>query len=672
MGKNSRIVIGLFFSAVFSVIILYFISFILPPPTLTAERNTLFYDSEGEYLGEERGLESRYWIPLESIPPSIVNATVLTEDQHFYKHYGFDFPRIISAFLTNIKHRSLKEGASTITQQYARNLFLTHEKTWKRKIKEAFYTVRIEMHYSKEEILEGYLNTVYFGHGAYGIEAASRYFFNKEVSQLTLAEGVMLIGIPKGPSYYSPFVNEERAKNRQRHILHLLKKAGKVSDTKYRQAINEEIRYLTKHEHNSKSFSPYFQDEALKEAAAILKKEVSEVKTGGYHIYTTLNKKEQRSLETIIRHELANNDELQVGAIAMEANSGAIRALIGGRDYEKSPFNRASQAKRMAGSTFKPFLYYAALEKNFSPTTKLKSERTSFSVDGVSYEPRNFNNYYADKPITLAQALALSDNVYAVKTHLFLGMEELIKTGELLGFNDLQVLPSLALGAVDVTVKQMADAYSTIASGGKRIEGYTVERIENTKGQIVYERKEKPKQILNEQSAFILTDMLTGMFDPELNGYTQVTGSTIASQLTHSYAGKSGSTDYDSWMIGFSPSLTTALWLGYDKNKKLTSPLDYNYAKRIWGQFMEESHKGKLAEEFPVPSGVVQVNIDPESGLVATEHCPQSRKMYFKAGTEPRVACNLHANKEEIKKQSPKEKQERHGLLKRIFDFLFQ
>lgn len=653
----------------FSLIFLYIISYLLPKPEFSIERNTLLYDQKGEVFGEERGVESRYWVSLEQLPQALIDATIVTEDQHFFDHYGFDIPRIASALLKNLKSLSLKEGASTLTQQYARNLFLTHEKTWRRKLKEAFYTIRLETHFSKEEILEGYLNTVYFGHGAYGVEAASRIYFDKNVGDLTLAESALLMSIPKGPSYYSPFTNEEKAINRQQQILYRLMDAGKISETALKQALQENLIFSEKQQDKRKSISPYFQDEVLKEASRRLDMSVEEVKSSGFHIYTTLNQRKQKLLEETIQEKLKNHEELQVGAIAMDPNTGALLALVGGRDYDQSSFNRATKARRMAGSTFKPFLYYAALEKNFTPTTKLESEKTIFTVDGKIYEPRNYNNYYANKPITLAQALALSDNVYAVKTHMFLGMEELVRTGKAFGFNDLPKVPSLALGTASVTVLEMATGYSVFANGGKRVEGHTITKIVDTKGKVVYERKKIPEQSFNKQSAFLLTQMLTGMFDPALNDYVNVTGLSIAEKLSREYAGKSGSTNYDSWMIGFSPSLVTTLWLGYDNHKPLKNPLDYTYAKEIWAEFMEKSHQGKKEESFPKPEGVIEVAIDPKSGLVATENCPESRKMFFREGTEPSKICTLH--NEQNMESIPETEEEKKGFLRKLFDFFF-
>lgn len=661
-----QILIGIILFFLFSTILLYVIAYILPPPELSIERNTILYDEQGDIFGEEKGVESRYWVSLENIPQHYIDAVIVSEDKHFFKHYGFDVPRIGAAIYANIKSFSLREGASTLTQQYARNLYLNHEKTWIRKIKEAFYTMRLETHYTKEEILEGYVNTVYFGHGAYGVEAASRYFFNKQVSHLTVAEAALLASIPKGPSIYSPLVNKHKAFQRQKHILQTLQREDKISKTTYEGSIREQITFETGDTLTRASTSPYFQDEVIKEAAELLQKDITDIRAGGYHIYTTLDIKKQSLLQQQIEKELTNNQDIQVGAIAMDPETGAIVALVGGRDYEESPFNRATQAERMAGSAFKPFLYYAALEKNFTPTTKLQSERTAFRVDGKVYEPKNFNNYYANEPITLAEAIAFSDNIYAVKTHLFLGMQELKQTGEAFGFTSLEEIPSLPLGTATVTVEQMTEAYSHLANGGKKVNGHTITKISDQHENVLYERKLSKDQVFNERSTFILTDLLTGMFDETLNSYMTVTGASIADQLTRSYAGKSGSTDFDSWMVGYSPSLVTAIWLGYDDHRKLQSPIDYTFAKQIWAQFMETSHLGTEQETFKAPPGIVQKSIDPESGHIATKNCPRQRKMYFKQGTEPRTVCSLH---DVVPKE--KDEQKKRGFLKRLFDFIF-
>nr|WP_239984523.1 PBP1A family penicillin-binding protein [Lentibacillus sediminis] len=647
VGNKKRMVkvgIGLLLLPLCFIAGIYFISFLLGPPKLDIEQNTVLLSTDGEVIGVESGLENRAWISLDEMAPEVIEATLLTEDQHFFEHNGFDFKRIAGAVLQNIRSMSLKEGASTLTQQYARNLYLTHEKTWIRKIKEAFYTVRLEMFYSKDEILEGYLNTIYYGHGAYGIEAASNYFFDKPASDLTLAESAMLAAVPKGPSYYSPLNDAENAKQRQTQILTTMYEEDAITETQYQDALAMKLVYAGEEEEDEEKIGPYLQDAALNEVAAILELDPEEIRSGGYEIYTTMQVERQKALERELMQTLHTAGEIDAGVMAMDPTNGAIRALAGGTDYRESPFNRATQAKRMPGSTFKPFLYYAALENGYTPTTMLMSKPTTFELaDGEVYQPSNFNGYYAGEPITLAQAIALSDNVYAVKTNMALGAEQLVETARKFGFSGkLPAVPSLALGTATVSVEEMVAGYAMLANGGREVEGYTVERIVDRNGKTVFEReKEQDQQVLDEQSAFILTHLLTGIFDRELNGYMPVTGSPIADQLTRIYAGKSGTTASDSWMIGYSPSLVTGVWIGYDDNRDLPVGVS-SFAKNIWAGFMEKAHAGLPQEKFDVPDGVVGVPVDPDTGKRATPFCGSSRVMYFEEGNEPIAYCSMH------------------------------
>ncbi|RDW20513.1 transglycosylase domain-containing protein [Oceanobacillus chungangensis] len=665
-----KLFIGMFISACLFLIGIYFISFLMGPPALTSEENTIYYSNNGEVIGEDSGLENRYWLDLDEIPPAIVDATILIEDQHFFEHNGFDLKRIAGAILKNIQSLSLKEGASTLTQQYARNVFLSHEKTWTRKLKEAFYTIRLEMYYSKEEILEGYLNTVYYGHGTYGVEAASKYFFDKSAEELDLAEAAMLAGVPKGPTYYSPFNNAENAINRQAIILQLMLNNNAITMQEYEHAKKEVLAYSqTRKIDKKKKIGPYFQDLALKEAAKLLDLEMKAVRTGGFNIYTTLDVDEQSKLETTTSATISGQSNIEIGAMAMDPESGAIRALIGGRDYQKSPFNRAVDALRMPGSTFKPFLYYAALNNGYTASTLLESKPTTFTLeDGEVYSPSNYNDYYAEEPITLAQALSLSDNIYAVKTNLYLGTDNLVKTARQFGItSDLPAVPSLALGTATVSLKEMVTAYGMLANGGKQIDGHTIEKITDRNGNIIFERDNDPgRQVLEPKQAFILTNLMTGMFDHNLDGYTTVTGASIADSLTRPYAGKSGTTKSDNWMIGYSPSLVTGIWTGYDDNRAMEIVAENAYAKQIWANFMEDAHKELPQENFTVPVGVVGIPIDPTTGALATPYCDTSVIMYFEMGTEPRRYCMEHFHKED--KVGPNQNK---GIVERWFDLLF-
>lgn len=643
---------------------IYVIAFLLGAPQLTSEKNTTLYSAQGKAFGEERGTENRQWIPLAEMSPQVIEATISVEDRRFFQHKGLDFKRMIKASLTDLRTLSLKEGGSTLTQQYARNLYLTHEKTWTRKLKEAFYAIRLEMFYSKEEILEGYLNTIYYGHGAYGIEAASQFYFNKPAHSLTLGEAAILAGIPKSPTYYSPIHESERAKQRQRHILNVMLHQQTITEQEHYLASREVLAYSPSFQSKRRFIGPHFQDAVLQEAADILQLDIESIQSGGFDIYTTLDVKKQTALDQHIANVIDPTSDIEIGAIALDPSNGAIQALAGGRDYEESSFNRALHAKRLPGSTFKPFLYYAALEKGYNARTMIASEPTVFTLaDGETYEPHNYNGYYANKPITLAQALALSDNIYAVKTHLYLGPETLVDTAKKFGISsEVPPVASLALGTASVSVEEMVKGYAMLANGGVNIRPYTIEKIVNSHGKTVFNRSEPlEKKVLDPKKTYILTDLLTGMFDPELNGYMNVTGSAITDKLTRVYAGKSGTTPSDSWMIGYSPSLVTGIWTGYDDNRTMTKVPEFSYAKDIWADFMEAVHSEKDNPSFQAPDGVVGIPIDPTTGKRSTPYCPSSRIMYFEVGDAPRQYCTDHVHNSEEEKQQ--------GLFKQWYDF---
>lgn len=633
--------------------------FLLGPPTLERPQNTVYFSDKEEVIGEAYGSEKRYWVPHDEIDDKVELATVWTEDQHFYRHFGFDFKRLLSAIWKNIRTMSLKEGASTITQQYARNLYLTHEKTWKRKLYEAFYTIRLEMFYDKEELLEGYLNTIYYGHGAYGIEAASQHFFDKPAKQLSWAEAAMLAGIPKGPSLYSPFHDEERAKARQEWILQNLYDKQIIDQATYHSAIHEKLAFADPEEVVTAGAAPYFQDAVNQELQALLDIDLEDIRSGGYQVYTTLDLNQQRLLEETVA-EVITNQEIQIGAMAMDPNSGAITSLLGGLDYQESAFNRATQAQRMPGSAFKPFLYYTALESGMTAATPLMSQPTVFELqDGNSYQPSNYHDYYANKPITLAQALALSDNIYAIKTNLFVTPERFAKVAEdkFQFTSPLSAVASLALGTEVVTVQEMVTGYSILANGGKRVEPHTIEKVTDSFDNVLYERetddkaesqfslfkKQEEQQVLNQSYTYILNDLMKGMFHEELNGYMQVTGASIADQLSRDYAGKSGTTNVDNWMVGYSPALTSGIWVGYDDNREIVLSEDQQYAKAVWAEFMEKAHHTLPEVRVMKPDNVVEAMIDLDTGLLAAEGCEHTYPMLFIRGTEPEEYCSTHS-----------------------------
>lgn len=618
----------------------------LGPPQLVVSQSSLYYAQDGEVIGVSHSGEQRYWVSLDEVPEHFLDAVVAIEDRNFYSHPGFDFKRIGGAILANMKSGGKQQGASTITQQYARNLFLTMDKTWSRKMKEAFYTIRLESFYSKEQILEGYINTINFGHGSYGVEAASKYYYGKNADELSLAEASMLAGIPKGPSSFSPLNDFDKAKNRQKLILQAMVDEGYITDSEATQAAEEELHFIGERPYSDDQIAPYFLAEVKKELLTTVGLTDEIIALGGLKVYTTLDTKQQTIAEELVQNEMTDNQEMQIGFAAINPANGFVTAMIGGRDFSESSFNRVTQAVRQPGSTVKPFLYYAALEHGFTPATTLKSERTIFQLDEqAEYAPNNYNEVFANREITMSEALAVSDNIYAVKTHLFLGMDQLVSVLQKLGISTkLEEVPSLALGTSGVKVMDLLTAYGVLANGGREIQPVFIQKVVDPFGKVIYENESTENVLLDYNKVFIINQLMTGMFDASLSTFTSVTGSTIAEQLRRDYAGKSGSTDTDYWMVGYTPSLASIVWTGYDQGKTLTTFHEKRYAKEIWAQFMEQAIEGEAEylHTFQPPVGVEAVPIDPVTGKLATEYCPVVRLTYFEKETAPLDYCDEH------------------------------
>lgn len=635
---------------------------VLGAPPLAVPQSTLYFSDDDTLIGESNSGQKRYWVPLKDISPDLINATISIEDKSFYEHNGFDYKRIAGAALADLKAMGKVQGASTISQQYARNLFLEHDKTWKRKINEAFYALRIEMNYTKQQILEGYLNTIYYGHGAYGIQAASQFYFGKNADKLSVSESAMLAGIPKGPGVYSPFNSIEKAQARQELILNTMASSGFLTPKNAGEAAEQKLTLIGKHPSQETYAAPYFQDAVKTALKTQLHLDDRTITLGGLKVYTTIDLKQQAIAEKQVTELISKESEIQTGLVALDPKNGHVKAMVGGRDYEKSPFNRAIQAIRQPGSTIKPILYYSALEQGFTPSSTMRSELTTFRFDDgqADYTPHNYNNKYANGEITLAQALAVSDNVFAVKTHLFLGAETLLEAAKKFGISTtMKKVPSLALGSSGVRVIEMANAYSLFANGGKKVEPTFITRVEDPNGKVIYDSKNEAETVLQPAQTYVMTHMLTGIFDPKLSGYASVTGSTIIDDITRPYAGKSGSTETDSWMVGFAPQLVTAVWTGYDKGKGISLTAEKSYAKNIWVNFMEEALKGKAIKGFTPPKeGVTGVYVNPENGKLASKECPIKRFTYFATGTEPTEYCTDHLKHTELKpeKQKPVKK----------------
>ncbi len=579
---------------------------------------------------------TKKWVKLKDISDNLIKATIYSEDKNFYKHNGFDIPRIVKSLFINIKNSDLTQGASTITQQYARNLFLTFDKTWERKLKEAWYAFKIETNYSKEEILEGYLNTINYGNGILGIENASRYYFNKSAKELNLAEATMLAGIPKSPNNYSPLNDENSAKKRQKQIINILVKNNVINEKTAKETINTNLTYTGKKENLNLKTIMYYEDAVIRELQNLKIVSEDSISQEGLKIYTALDVNAQSILENSINKNMENKDKMQVSSIVMNPNNGEILALAGGKDYSKSQYNRVMQSKRQVGSTMKPILYYAALENGLTASTTFLSKPTTFSLENnLTYSPSNFGQIYPNDKITMALAISYSDNIYAIKTHLFLGEDTLVKYAKKMGIKSkLESNASLPLGTNELGMIEFVSAYSSLANSGSTINGHLIRRVEDGNGDVIYEYKEKKEKVLNESYTYILNELLANTYDYNLKSYTSPTCLSIAPKLTKKYAVKSGTTDYDLWTVGYNPDIIVGVWTGYDDNRKLASN-ELKYSKNIWADTIEGYLREKDASWYEKPNNVVGVLTDMNTGEVATNDSKLKKILYYVKGTEP-------------------------------------
>ena len=575
----------MFISFVVIIIGLYTYAFLSTKLELKTAGQYHIYDGNDKLLYQ--GSSTSKWVDLKDINYNLKNAVISIEDKNFYDHHGFDYLRIAKAMYTNIKNRKITQGASTISQQYVKNIYLDFDSTWERKIEEAFLTLELEVHYSKEEILEGYLNTINYGQGNFGVANASRYYFNKEPIDLTLEESLILAGIPNSPAYYNPVSNYELSIKRAKIVGQSMVNNGYITQEVYNDLFQNEIPIYGKSSEENLDMLMYYQDAVIQELKSIKTIPDALIQSGGIKIYTYLDLEAQQALEKNILNYLKDS-ELQSASIIVDPNTGGVIALSGGVNYAKSQFNRAINAKRQVGSAMKPFLYYGALEEGMTSSSTFNSQYTSFTLsNGTIYSPKNYGSVYANKPITMASAIAVSDNVYAVKTNMFLGAEKLVETASRVGIQaKLQAVPSLALGTGEMSVLDLARGYTTLATGGVRQEISLIRRVEDSSGNLLYEKDEDKEIVLNENYTYILNEMLSNTTNSQFLDYARPTALTIASKLTRKYAIKTGTTNTDFWTVGYSPDILMVTWVGYDDNR-LTNANDSYIAKNIWADTVE-------------------------------------------------------------------------------------
>lgn len=640
--------IFMFISLVVVIIGLYTYAYLSPKLDLKTSGSLYLYDNQNELLYQ--GSRSNEWANLEDINENLVNAVIAVEDKNFYDHHGFDYLRIAKAMLTNIKKKSIVQGASTISQQYIKNLYLDFDKTWGRKIEEAFLTLELEVHYDKDDILEGYLNTINYGQGNMGIVNAASFYFNKKPKDLTLEEAIVLAGIPKNPAGYNPVSNYEASINRAWVVAKSMLNNGYIDENTYNNLFKEKLEIFGQTKKNNLQMIMYYQEAVLNELSTIKEIPASLVNAGGLKIYTTLDLNEQTNLEKNIL-ENKPNDNVQVASVIVDPKTGAVKALTGGMNYAKSQYNRALKSKRQVGSTMKPFLYYAALENNMTMSSSFKSEETTFYLsNGKTYAPQNAGNIYASKEITMAAALALSDNIYAVKTNLFLGADKMIDVAKRTGITaSLDEVASLPLGTSEINILDYATGYTTFASGGYEKDLYFIEKIEDLDGNVLYEHENKNTLVINPNYTYILNEMMTSTTNSAYVDYTTPTALNIAGNLTHKYALKTGSTNTDYWIVGYNPDRLMMMWMGYDDNQFVDGSIR-NSSKKIWATTIEQSLENIGDSWYELPKNVVAIPLDAVTGK-PTNDVNKATLYYYVKGTEPGVSREQYVMNEEKKQE---------------------
>jgi len=625
----------------------------LPSPAeLTIRANTFestkIYDRNGALLYEvfDPTGGRRTVVPLERIPLHLRQALIATEDPTFYENPGVNPVSILRAFWQNLRQGDIVSGASTITQQLVKNLFLSPEITYDRKIREAILATEITRRFSKEQILEIYLNRVYYGSMAYGIGSAAEVYFAKPVEELTLAEGTLLVGILQGPALYDPYTNLAGAKIRQGIVLDLMVKRGYLELEEARAARTEALSFAPRRiEMKAPHFVVYVREQLEAQYGTEL------VDRGGLRVYTSLDLKLQETAERIVRDKVAEIrqfDASNAALVALDSRSGQVLAMVGSADFFNEDIDgqvNVCLSPRQPGSSIKPVTYAAAFERGWTAATFIMDIRTQFP-DGLNppYEPKNFDD--KDHGAVLVRgALARSLNVPAVKTLQFVTIPGMLEMAHRLGIQSLNRPDyglSLTLGGGDVTLLEMASTYASFANGGRRTRPMPILRVEDSRGRRVFEASDTPgPQVLDSRYAFMITSILT---DKEARLPTYGPGNAL--ELSRPAAAKTGTTDdyRDAWTIGYTPDLVTGVWVGNSSGKPMKRIYGGRAAAPIWHDFMEEALKGEPVHEFLMPEGMETADICPVSGRLHTTKCPAAAREVFVAGAAPTAPCDVHTD----------------------------
>jgi 1A family penicillin-binding protein len=618
--------------------------------------------------------EQRIEVPLSEVSPLLVKAILSTEDQRFYEHHGFDVKRMMSAAIANVRHRRAAQGASTITQQLARQSFLTPDKTFHRKLQELILAGRIERRYSKPRILELYLNKVYFGDGLYGVEAASRGFFNKHASELSLPEAATLAGLVKSPSAYAPTVSMERAVARRNVVLQAMLENDAIAKADYQKAraaklvLHDGLRAGEPH-------GQYFKEQVRREL--VDRFGWQRVYQGGLRVYSTIDMTMQNAAESAVSESLKAIDErrravaakraaakkqpvppdvdgdvLQAALIAMDPKSGHVRAMVGGRDFNQSTFNRAVQARRQPGSAFKPFVYATALEAGYSPATLIENLDEPIPTLQGDWTPED--EHSAAPSMTLRTGLRTSSNRAAVRLLQEVGIARTVQSAKDMGVGDVPSVPSLALGSGEVTLQSMTAAYAAFANHGLVPQAVIIRRVEDRDGHVLFSSQETSKRAIADTTAFLMTTMLADVINAGTGYRARQMGFTLPA------AGKTGTTNdfNDAWFVGYTPAIVAGVWVGFDQpHTILPNGFAADLAVPMWTRFMKVATDGDKPEWLVPPSGITTATVCRMSGKLATDGCQDvevvsntgqvdRRSMvyteYFVRGTAPEAYCDMH------------------------------
>jgi penicillin-binding protein 1A len=595
--------------------------------------------------------EQRVEVPLSRVSKRLVNAILAIEDQRFYDHSGIDVVRVAGAALNNVLEGRLAQGGSTLTQQLARQSFLTPDKTLRRKITEIFVAARLERQFTKDEILGMYLNKVYFGDGLYGVEAASLGYFGKHASEVSVAEAALLAGLVKAPSTYAPTVSVDRARTRRNVVLQAMRDGKMIDGPTYDAAVREPVK-LDDALRRGEAYGQYFKEEVRR--FLVQRFGWERVYQGGLKVYTTVNLDMQRAAEAEVVRAIADiekrqgakatsgADSLQAALVAMDPHTGEVRAMVGGRDFEQSSFNRATQAKRQPGSAFKPFVYAAALEQGFSPATLIENLDAPIMTLQGAWVPED---EHLDSPsITMRMALRTSSNRAAVQMLDQVGIPITVQYAQRMGVGSVPSVPSLALGSGEVTLLSMTSAFSTFANDGLVPTPVLVRRVEGRDGEVLYLNEQVQQRAITEATAFQMAEMLADVVNSGTAWPARREGFTAPA------AGKTGTTNdyHDAWFIGFTPHLATGVWVGYDQPRTI---IGRGYAAELavplWARFMKAATRNDKPDWFSRPRGMTTARICRLSGRLATDSCHDDEKSLayyenFVAGTEPTLTCPIH------------------------------